>query len=342
MRLAIISLAGAMLPAAAAAQIVTPPVAWEDTPEMTLRAPRGAIAAAVQAPAAMPVPTTRPLAGPARVTATSPAPALRPAPAARPIPVAGPGTRFAVTSPAPPLTAPGVRPPVVRQPLPYRRLTRGYSVSGVWATPRVEVRNYGRYGLYPPAYGDRWIRYYDDALLVDRGGVVRDDRSGLDWDQAGESWSEEDGVPVYVGRGDFQPDEEDYAFVESFDEPGTGQYAERDDYVEEAPAPLRPEPAYQPAPRAQGYAHHAEYGPPQPQVTCVVHQAYGAPRPCVHGSFDAGRHYPPGTVVTETIVTTRPVTTAHTYYVEREVRAAPRKTKRLVRKRAPVLYGEKG
>ena len=54
--------------------------------------------------------------------------------------------------------------------------------------------------------GGRWIRYYDDALLIDGDGRVHDSRPGWDWDRDGERWGQDgDGVPVYAGNGDYQP-----------------------------------------------------------------------------------------------------------------------------------------
>jgi hypothetical protein len=42
--------------------------------------------------------------------------------------------------------------------------------------------NYHGYGLPAPMNGYSWSRYYDDAVMVDRRGRVRDHRSGIDWD----------------------------------------------------------------------------------------------------------------------------------------------------------------
>jgi hypothetical protein len=66
------------------------------------------------------------------------------------------------------------------------------------------------YGFPQPFAGGRWIRYYDDALLIDRWGRVHDGRYGWDWSRDRDRWSYRDGVPVYVGDGDFDPRERDY------------------------------------------------------------------------------------------------------------------------------------
>ncbi|MGP1283114.1 MAG: RcnB family protein [Parasphingopyxis sp.] len=45
--------------------------------------------------------------------------------------------------------------------------------------PRYYVVNYPSYGLARPAYGYRWVRYYDDAYLVDGRGHIADGRYGV-------------------------------------------------------------------------------------------------------------------------------------------------------------------
>ncbi|WP_299329378.1 RcnB family protein [Parasphingopyxis sp.] len=52
-------------------------------------------------------------------------------------------------------------------------------------TPRYYVVNYPRYGLARPAYGHRWVRYYDDAYLVDGYGRISDTRYGVSYDGRG-------------------------------------------------------------------------------------------------------------------------------------------------------------
>jgi Ni/Co efflux regulator RcnB len=67
----------------------------------------------------------------------------------------------------------------------YNRVGRGYVVPGYLRAPNFEVSDWWTYGLGRPGYGQYWIRYYDDALLIDGGGRVVDTRYGLDWDRAG-------------------------------------------------------------------------------------------------------------------------------------------------------------
>ena len=64
----------------------------------------------------------------------------------------------------------------------YRQPYRGYRLPGYWVAPRFHVADWNRYGLYAPTGGYNWVRYYDDAVLVDGAGGVSDWRGGLDWD----------------------------------------------------------------------------------------------------------------------------------------------------------------
>ena len=103
------------------------------------------------------------------------------------------------------------------------RLNRGAFIHPFWFGPQFFISNWQGYGFADPGPDRRWVRYYDDAYLVDQGGRVVDVREGLDWDQYGERWETSDGIPSYYGRNEFQPGEEDYAYVE---EQGQG-YAAR-------------------------------------------------------------------------------------------------------------------
>ena len=49
----------------------------------------------------------------------------------------------------------------------YRRFTRGGTVPPLWRDDRFYVREWFAFGLTEPSYGYRWIRYYNDALLID-------------------------------------------------------------------------------------------------------------------------------------------------------------------------------
>ncbi|SMF64404.1 RcnB family protein [Allosphingosinicella indica] len=346
-RLSVLGLSAAVLASAAAhAQTVDPPEKWEDTPDARLNLPnrpQAGVSWQTPAPAATPAPPAAPAPGPAPQAASRPAPppAARPAPApvasrpapppaARPAPApvaSRPTPPPPAARPAPPVVAeraaPAPRPPVAvaERPAPppsakaapqhhahhasndyadYRRVDRGGQVDRYWSGDDYRVRDPHRYGFAPPHGDERWVRYYDDALLVDRRGTVRDGRYGLDWDQYGDGWGYDDrGIPAYVGDGDFYPDEQDYAWVEDHDPRG---------------------PAY-------GYAYEG-----------------GAPAyPYGYGYYPYGYYYAYGPVtITETTVTTEPVVTKHTYYVDKVVRHTPKRKLRKVKAKAVPYPGERG
>jgi Ni/Co efflux regulator RcnB len=185
------------------------------------------------------------------------------------------------------------------------RFHRGHRMAHVWFGPQFHVRNWQLYGLHQPQPGHRWVRHYDDAYLIDGQGMVMDGRYGLDWDQHGEPWGYDSGIPQYVGSGDFHPDGRDHAWVEEH-----GQL---------------------------GYAHHQQgYG--------YGHQAvsYGGgrmayPYPAGHGGC--------GCVVTETTVTTQPVVTQRTYVTEEVVETVHTRRRAPVRRapaRIAPVKGERG
>ena len=78
----------------------------------------------------------------------------------------------------------------------YRPPVRGYILPSVWLGPDYRVDNWWGYGLARPAPGLWWVRYYDDALLVDRHGMIRDLRNAVDWNRY-----DQGAVPDYVGGG---------------------------------------------------------------------------------------------------------------------------------------------
>ena len=82
----------------------------------------------------------------------------------------------------------------------YRRPYRGYVLPGYWTSPRFGIDDWSTYGLSQPAYGYRWMRYYDDAVLVDAGGSVYDTMGGLDWDRYDGGYEGDE--TVYAGPGD--------------------------------------------------------------------------------------------------------------------------------------------
>lgn len=79
----------------------------------------------------------------------------------------------------------------------YHRPRRGSTLPRYWIAPSFVVSNWSSYGLAEPGYGRNWVRYYDDAVLVDGGGSIYDVRYGIDWDRY-----DHGPVPEYVGNGD--------------------------------------------------------------------------------------------------------------------------------------------
>ena len=109
----------------------------------------------------------------------------------------------------------------------YRPIQRGGVVPHDFAGPRHAIRDHGRYGFAAPMTGTRWVRYYDDALLVDGAGRVRDARHGMDFDRYGDRWDrDERGIPfrddVYVSG------DRDYAWSDRFERDGEGLVYDRD------------------------------------------------------------------------------------------------------------------
>ncbi len=64
----------------------------------------------------------------------------------------------------------------------YRFAVRGYQLPTYWIAPRYTIA-YRTYGLPAPQPGYSWSRYYDDAVLIDRGGRVIDSRRDIQWDR---------------------------------------------------------------------------------------------------------------------------------------------------------------
>jgi Ni/Co efflux regulator RcnB len=139
-----------------------------------------------------------------------------------------------------------------------RRIQRGFVVPQFWWGPQFHVAQWQMYGFPAPAANHRWIRYYDDALMIDRRGRVRDARYGFEWDRYGDRWGQDErGIPMYVGNGDFHPRRGEREYVERYE--GRGGRGGGWDYSEYgggsggpghcgAPSPCGPAPAYGPPP----------------------------------------------------------------------------------------------
>jgi len=134
----------------------------------------------------------------------------------------------------------------------HSRLRRGFVINPFWFAPQFYIGNWQAYGFAAPGADQRWVRYYDDAYLIDGGGRVLDERYGVDWDRYGEDWADQDGIPAY--RGDWREDGEDgedYA-DEEYREEHRGGRAGRG----YGPPP----PGYGYGPPPPGYGHGAAYG----------------------------------------------------------------------------------
>lgn len=148
------------------------------------------------------------------------------------------------------------------------RLQPGFVVPPFWFGPQFHVSNWQMYGFSPPPRRHRWVRYYDDAYLIDHDGRIRDTRRGLDWDRYGERWDMRDGIPHYYGRGDWRPGPEDYAWVERHrgrhHDGGDYDYAEEgSDYYASGPGCM------------SGHEPCGGYGPPPGSPAC-----HPGPQPC--------------------------------------------------------------
>jgi Ni/Co efflux regulator RcnB len=117
----------------------------------------------------------------------------------------------------------------------YQRMNRGFVINPFWFGSQFHINNWQMYGFSNPGADQRWVRYYDDAYLIDRGGRVVDTRYGMDWDRYGEDWDMDDGVPAYRGRGDHARGDDDGDWEERHDDRGGGHgegHGDRDGHDE--------------------------------------------------------------------------------------------------------------
>ncbi|HZG45977.1 MAG TPA: RcnB family protein, partial [Allosphingosinicella sp.] len=199
----------------------------------------------------------------------------------------------------------------------YHRIDRGFVLPQAWWGPRYGISNWSAYGLPQPIHGGRWVRYYDDALMIDSYGRVHDGRWGMSWDDRDDRWSYDDrGAPYRGGDDDYY--DEDY-----YEDDRDGRY---DDHR-----------------GGHGYERGYSHGAPCAQACGPHPRAYGQ-----HHGYGYGYGYGSGMVVTETTVTTHPSVVTH-HYVEEQVlhqrRAAkPRKHRAKPRyhRPAPPPPGERG
>lgn len=330
-RILIITLAAsafAPVPALAQSRTVQPPVKWEDVPHAQMRVPGHHVGKPHAAPHATPGPQMRKMEVHRAPTAhAAPPPVVK---HHGPVRAHGAFDRTIVRHHRGGHSAwRGHR--GLKNYSHYRRIDRGFGLPQAWWGPRYQIHNWSMYGLPAPIHGGRWVRYYDDALMVDGYGRVHDGRWGMAWDDWQDQWAYDDrGVPAYVGEGDFYPGDEDYAWVEG----ERGRYAEGYDH-------------------GGSYAHGHGYGHAAPCAQgCPVPPP---PYPYGHGygwghgyGYGAGWGYGAAMVVTETTVTTSPTIVTETWIEEEVVherrakKARKYKAKPRYRAPKPRPYGERG
>ncbi|MEA3052881.1 MAG: hypothetical protein QOG72_1784 [Sphingomonadales bacterium] len=228
-----------------------------------------------------------------------------------------------------PMAAPGA--PMTMHPMPpsghmpghmpghgpgMHRIGRGGIVPPFFIGPQFMINDWRTFGFPQPMPGGRWIRYYDDALLVDRDGRVMDGRYGWDWDRYGDRGDHADerydddrdyGGDDY-GRDDYGRDDRD----------GGGEWADggpdRRHHGERVVRVFRHDGGDRGDCRRS--CVRVRHVPPPPQPGYGYGYGYGQAYGCGCG----------GVVITETTTTTAPVVEMRTYYeTVTEHRAAPRR-----------------
>ncbi len=198
----------------------------------------------------------------------------------------------------------------------FQRFGRGHVIPPHFRGRQFVVQDWRTFGFPAPMQGGQWIRYYDDALLIDGDGRVLDSRYGWDWDQGGD----------HMAYGD---DHHDGGYDRYDEDLGDGDdYGRGDERAEDG--------------------HHGD----RKRVVRVIRRGDGArgdcrrncarvrhipPPPPPHPGYGYGQAYGYGygygagcgcgpVVITETTTTTAPVVEMRTYYeTVREPRAAPRR-----------------
>jgi hypothetical protein len=204
----------------------------------------------------------------------------------------------------------------------WKRFGRGHIIPPHFRGGQYFVHNWQSFGWPAPMPGGQWIRYYDDALLIDGHGRVMDSRYGWDWDRRGRSMAYDDGGydEGYAEDGYAEDDyeREDYAGHDG----GYGRgHGDGGDCRRGGCGPVGHLPPPPPDP-SYGYSSGHGYG---------SGYSYGYGAGCACGPV----------VVTETITTTAPVMETRTYYeTVTEHRAAPRRyyKKPVVRRSVKPAY----
>ena len=187
----------------------------------------------------------------------------------------------------------------------YRRPSRGFALPSYWFASNFYVGDYAGYGLSAPPQGYRWQRYYDDAVLIDSHGRVRDSVEGLDWDGGGYGGG-------YAGAGGYASSDYGYAYAQG-GAGGAGGYSQQQQYA----------PQYAPLPPVSQEGNVTTYS---------TSGGYSA-----QGSYAAGGYSYPGSTTTVVTIQGAPtVTTTTTEYIEETTRARYVVPRRVYR--APVRY----
>lgn len=76
----------------------------------------------------------------------------------------------------------------------FRQPVRGFIMPSFWLSPSYLVSDWANYGFAEPGDGRRWVRYYDDAVLVDGRGMIYDSVQDVPWGRYSQG-----PVPAYVG-----------------------------------------------------------------------------------------------------------------------------------------------
>lgn len=192
----------------------------------------------------------------------------------------------------------------------YHHLDRGRALPRYWMSPSFFIGDYLAWGLAAPPYGYNWVRYYDDAVLVDGDGRVWDSVSGIRWDyDEAEAASYGDYSESYAtaGAGYAAPG---YAAPIPFPQGGA--------YVQPAPAYVQPvPPAYaQPAPRVV-YAPPVEHVQPVPAPAPIPAPGYAAGAYGV--TYSTTSYGYGGGSVTTVVIPSPPVVTTTTTVTEEVV-----------------------
>lgn len=66
----------------------------------------------------------------------------------------------------------------------YHRPAVGETLPPAWLDPAYTVSDWRNWGLSQPGSGQRWVRYNDDAVLIDDKGRVADVRYDMTWQRA--------------------------------------------------------------------------------------------------------------------------------------------------------------